>query len=245
MASTSETGHAKNLSQFGNLIFFCEGYGPDYQPVKSDLAISALHALLDNGRVALDQSEAGRVAYNNALNARMPLYKSLQPRCTQVVNALAPCGVADEVVKDAQGILRKLRGKRAPGKRSEPATGGEQPIGGTHSVSQQSYVQQAEHLAKLIELLLAKPLYKPNEAHLKTSSLQALLQDLRTANTEVAQAYVAWSNARLKRDVVLYQQDTGLVPVALEVKQYIKSVFGAASPQYKQVQGLQFTRTRN
>jgi hypothetical protein len=245
MASTSETGHAKNLSQFGNLIFFCEGYGPAYNPVKSDLPVAALHALLDKGRVALDQSEAGRVAYNNTLNARMPLYKSLQPRCTQVVSALAACGIADEVVKDAQGILRKLRGKRAPGKRSEPPTGGEQPAGGTHSVSQQSYVQQAEHLAKLIELLLAEPLYKPNEAHLKTPVLQQLLQQLRTINAGVAQAYVAWSNARLKRNVVLYQQDTGLVPVALEVKQYIKSVFGAASPQYRQVQGLQFTRTRN
>lgn len=50
------------------------------------------------------------------------------------------------------------------------------------------------------------------------------------------------SNARLNRNVILYKPDTGVVVVAIAVKTYIKAVFGATSPQYKQVSGVEFQK---
>lgn len=38
---------------------------------------------------------------------------------------------------------------------------------------------------------------------------------------------------------------TGLVQTALDVKKYIKSVFGATSPQFKQVSGPEFTNGKD
>jgi hypothetical protein len=35
---------------------------------------------------------------------------------------------------------------------------------------------------------------------------------------------------------------SSMVDTALSVKQYVKSLFGATSPQYKQVSGLKFTK---
>jgi len=35
MASTSETGHAKNVANFEDLISFCTGYGTAYNPSKA------------------------------------------------------------------------------------------------------------------------------------------------------------------------------------------------------------------
>jgi len=244
MASTSETGHAKNLSAFADLILFCEGYGPAYQPANAALSITNMQALLDSARQAMSHCVAMGIAYDGSVNARMPAYKQLRPLCTQLVNALAASGARTEAVKDAQTINRKLQGKRAgklpAGEPADPT----QPAPNTHSVSQQSHVQLAEHFAKLIDLLAAEPLYQPHEKHLKTDALLVRLQELRDADREVARAYTTWSNSRLQRDAALYQDDTGIVPVAQDVKKYIKSVFGATAPQYKQVQGLQFSRVR-
>ena len=42
------------------------------------------------------------------------------------------------------------------------------------------------------------------------------------------------------RNKILYEENTGLVDIALDSKTYIKSVFGSTSPQYKQVSKLYF-----
>ena len=82
--------------------------------------------------------------------------------------------------------------------------------------------------------------YTPNETELQVSTLDTQLKDLRTANTNVGNAYTAISNSRISRNKILYNETTGLCQTALEVKNYIKSVFGATSPEYKQVSKLKF-----
>ena len=63
---------------------------------------------------------------------------------------------------------------------------------------------------------------------------------MKSTNTDLINAYTNWSNSRIQRDTILYNPLTGLVQTALEVKKYVKSVFGATSPQYKQVSSLVF-----
>jgi hypothetical protein len=76
------------------------------------------------------------------------------------------------------------------------------------------------------------------------ANLNTILADLRARNTAVINTTTALSNARIARDRVLYAEGTGMVDIALDVKQYVKSVFGATSPQYKQVSGLKFNRSK-
>ena len=40
MASTSETGHAKNVANFEDLISFVTGYGATYNPTKVPLKLA-------------------------------------------------------------------------------------------------------------------------------------------------------------------------------------------------------------
>jgi len=40
-----------------------------------------------------------------------------------------------------------------------------------------------------------------------------------------------------------FEKDISQPDVAQDTKQYVKSLFGASSPQYKQVSGLKFTRS--
>ena len=48
--------------------------------------------------------------------------------------------------------------------------------------------------------------------------------------------------AETKWSYNLKKNGQGMVDTALDVKTYVKSVFGASSPQYKQVSALKFTK---
>jgi hypothetical protein len=114
----------------------------------------------------------------------------------------------------------------------------------TISTSQQSYDQQMQHLAGIISVLQTEPSYTPNEAELKIVTLTAKQTDLTAKNSAVATAYTNISNSRIARDTTIYRTDTGLLDIATEVKKYIKSVYGATSPQFAQVKGIEFTKKK-
>jgi hypothetical protein len=138
-----------------------------------------------------------------------------------------------------------LQGQRATPKAATPPPDPTTSPDKTISSSQQSYDQQIEHFDKLIELLAADSNYKPNEKELALPALQAKLTELKTANTAVVASYTSYSNSRISRSGALYNLLTGLVNTALDVKKYVKSVYGATSPQYKQVSKLQFKNRKD
>ena len=105
-----------------------------------------------------------------------------------------------------------------------------------------SYDNRLDNFDKLIKLLSSVEQYAPNEADLKVASLTALYTDLMTKNYAVISATTPLSNARILRDDLLYKDGTGLVDIASDVKAYIKSVYGASSPQFKQVSKLGFKK---
>jgi hypothetical protein len=92
----------------------------------------------------------------------------------------------------------------------------------------------------MIAILSTEPSYVPNENELKIATLNTQLTDLKNLNTAIANAYTTVSNARISRNASLYNPTVGICAVAKEVKGYVKSVFGATSPQYKQISGLEF-----
>ena len=119
-----------------------------------------------------------------------------------------------------------------------------QPAPTTISTSQQSYDQLIQHLAGLNAVLAAEPSYTPNESDLKVSTIDAKIADLTAKNTAVANAYATISNTRIERNQILYSPQDGLVETASEVKKYVKSVFGATSPQFAQVKGIKFSNPK-
>jgi hypothetical protein len=248
MSSTSETGHAKNVANFEDLISFCNGYGASYNPSKEAFKIANLQTQLTSSQNVLKEVKTAETSFNNATNIRMDLFKPLKSFATKIINALDATDASAETVKDARTINRKLQGQRATPKAppAQPPVAGETPPPDkTISSSQQSYDQLIEHFDKLIELLASDSNYKPNEKELALPALQAKLTEFKTANTAVVDSYTNWSNSRIARKTALYNLLTGLVNTALDVKKYIKSVYGATSPQYKQVSKLQFKNRKD
>jgi hypothetical protein len=238
MPSTSETGHAKNVTHFEQLISFCNGFGGNYNPSKATLAISEITNLHHSAQNELQNVINLTINYNNVVNTRAISFEPLRKLSTRLVNAFSVTDATDEMIKDAKTINRKIQGKRA--KEITAPTDPNTPAPTTISTSQQSYDQLIEHFAKLITLLKSEPSYNPNEADLRIPTLDALLAQLRADNTNVMNAYTNVSNARISRDATLYKEKTGLVDTALEVRAYVKSVFGSSSDQYTQVKNLAF-----
>jgi hypothetical protein len=238
MSPTSETGHAKNLSAFQSLISFCKGYGAAYNPARAALSTKEMDLLLASAQAALSATKSAEMAFGNATNQRGILFKNLKPFATQLVNALAAFGATAETVKDARSINRKIQGRRAVPIPKVPGSGDQLPAGNTISVSQQSYVQQADHFNRLIELLAEQRNYTPNEESLKVPTLRDQLAGLHAANAAVTDTYTNWSNSRGRRGKLFYSSDAGFVPLALDAKKYIRAIFGSSSTEYMQVSGL-------
>ncbi len=242
MASTSETGHAKNVANFEDLISFCTGYGAQYNPSNPTLALTALNTLLTNTRALLTALNTSRVPWINAVNAREIAFKPLSPLITRVINALDSTEASAEIVADAKSISKKIQGIRSKAKENPAPLDPNNPAPDpkTISASQMSYDSRIENLEKLVKLLAAQPEYAPNETELTVATLETLHSNLSTLNSAAVNTYTTVSNARIARNNSLYNPVTGLVDIAGSVKKYIKSVFGASSPQYKQISGLQF-----
>ncbi|MFN8114509.1 MAG: hypothetical protein U0W65_00230 [Bacteroidia bacterium] len=246
MASTSETGHHKNVSSFESLISFCQGYGASYNPSKNSLKIAQLQTQLASVKVNISTVTSTSVAFNNAVNARQLAFKGIEKLSTRLVNALDSTNATDALVKDAKTVNAKVQGskltKADAGKTAKPidpnAPVTDTPA--TISSSQRSYDSLIEHFSKMIAILSTEPTYVPNENELKIATLNTQLTNLKNANTGVTNAYTTVSNARIARNLSLYNPTNGICATAKEVKAYVKSVFGATSPQYKQISGLEF-----
>jgi len=239
MASNSEKGHAKNVANLQRLISFCNGYGAQYNPTQPAIKIPAMQALLTASNNSLIAVNTALTPWKVAVNMRQIAFETLRPTCTRVINALDACGASGAIVKDGRTYVRKISGKRV-----SAATPTAADAAGTSAV-QRSFDAQVANFQSFISLLTGEPLYIPNESPLQIVQLNTYLTQLQTANTNVINTLTPWSNARVSRNNILYAPSTGLVDVALESKKYIKSVFGASSPQYKQVSGLEFSRVRD
>ena len=198
MPAAIETGHAKNVANFSNLISFCSTY-PAYNPSAAELTITGLNSKYTAARTALNNVIASLTAYNNAVNTRKTTFAALYPLATRVINALAASGAGAETIKDARTINRKLQGQRATKKETGPATGNAPSNSNTISASQQSYDQLIVHFSKLISLVTSVPAYAPNETDINITALNAKLSELQTVSSAVANTYTSWSNHRIIR----------------------------------------------
>ena len=249
MTTNNDGGHSSNVANFEDLISFTIGEGSAYNPTIDNIKSPQLETLRLNAGTTLQNVKNTKTIYDNACNGRETAFTPLKKLCTRVMNALEVSGVPQLTIDDARSINRKIQGGQhhTPDAANtaqpvQPANASAEPTPVHHSTSQQSFDYLVENFTKLIVALTAQPAYAPNETDLTVSALNTLLDSMKTLNTETITSYTLFSNARINRDTVLYAESTGLVDTALEVKKYIKSVFGATSPQYDQVSGLKFKK---
>lgn len=247
MVSMSETGHSKNVANFDELISSVKGYGTAYNPTKASLMLPGLQNTSTFAKDAVAAVNAALPAYSNAVAAREVAFAPLNKLITRVINALIATDTSRQVDDSARTLVRKIQGRRASAKMTEEekknlAAEGKEVK--EISSSQMSYDSRLDNFDKLIKLLSSVALYVPNEKELTVAALTTMYNDLQIKNSDVITANTPLKIARISRNEILYKENTGLVDVALDTKSYIKSLFGATSPLYKQVSKLEFRTIR-
>lgn len=207
---------------------------PFAQPATFNANLAQAVALL----AALRQKQAEE---EQRRNTREDLYEPLATLCGEIATYCEAAGWAANDVANLRSMVREMRGKRA--KPVEPTGEGETPPK-TVSASQTSFVSRADHLRRFIEILRANEAnFKPEVEKYKIATLEAMLADLESANSTVAAAETATSQARAALDAVLYTSPANLVDAAKSIKKYVGSVFKTTQVN-QNIKGLTFEKPR-
>jgi len=245
MPSTSEKGHAKNVANLSKLITVCKGFGTKYNPSKAILKIANLEIKLTDCDTDLKNVKDTNQAESTVRNNRRVAFKNKNKLATRVLAAIKSSEASDETIQDAISINKKIQGERITDKpKAKPTTEGEAPADdNTISTAQLSFTNIVDHYEKYKTLITSMGAnYAPNETDLKLTAITATVAAWDTLNDQVDTAETAASNALIKRDKNFYADKTGIPDTAAEVKEYVKSVFGAGSPEHKLVTKITFSK---
>ena len=237
MPSTSEVGHAKNVANLQKLTEQVITF-TNYNPPVDNLKVVNLQTLYTTASAKLSEVEDKRHANKNAITLRQSSFENLKSTSTKIINHLEILGLPQGTIDQAKSLNRLIQGGQK--KTTTPPDENGQPAP-TVSTSRQSYTQQAENFGILLQLLATIPTYAPNEDDLKLTNLNAYKDSLVSSTQSVDQTEAELNTKLIERDTILYADGTGLYSIAQNVKKYVKSLYGATSPEYANVSGIEFT----
>lgn len=260
MPIQTDTGNAPNLDSFNRLKNACNTFVPAYLPARENLQLPALEAQYTSCNLAQKAVNDKKVLYSREVADRTALYATVQPLTTRCLAILRASTALEQIIKGATGVANKVRGvdtRKDPSNGTpEEASAGPEANGSAaatemtpeekrYSVSQMSYVMQAENFGKFIAILKQEPAYQPGSDDLKIPALEALHTQLTSANTTVENAYFAYKAALGNRNKLFYDTNSGLVAIALNVKEYVKGEYGISSDAYGLIKSIPFRRLDN
>ncbi len=243
MRRNSDKGHVTNVYSLNALIASVSTYGEAYNP---SISLIKLPAMQETSGIATEVVAMNTNAYSEwktAVTTRDLAFKPLSGLVTRAMNFLKATGIQKHVYDQVNAVARKIKGQRASKKiKPEPPVDGAEPEPTPKqiSASQMGFDNRIENFAVWIQMMAAIPEYNPNEVDLKIESLSILHADLAAKDNDYYVAEAALDSSRITRNQVLYTPTIGLCDVGRTSKNYVKAVFGASSPQFKQISKIQF-----
>lgn len=237
--ATQESGHYINVANLNLANGYIASWGTLYNPAKIPIQKPNLILLYTNGNLQIENVQTAKNGYGTAVGRRKEAFIDIHTYSTRIMGGLAGTNVSEDTIKHAHSINLKIQGTRAVEPDTDPSRP-DVPAPQTHSVSRQSYDSLYENFSDLTNLLKNAANYDPNETEFQIPALQAYTLSLKTANEALDTAIVLVANKRVARNHFLYDPKTGLVDIALDAKDYVKGLFGAASPEYKLIHKIKF-----
>ena len=237
MASNSEVGHAKNVANLQKLIQQVSVFS-NYNPPVEYLKISELETLYNQALQQLGEVDTKRNANKDAIYARQVAFEDLKETSTKIINQLEILNLSEGKIDQAKSLNREIQGSKI---KKVPDPDQPVPDADPHSTSRQSYTQLAANFSTLLELLSTLPEYQPNEEELTVAKLTDYNNTLLSSTLPVDQTLAEFKNQLIQRNNLFYKEDTGLYSIAQNVKKYVKSVYGATSPEFAAVSDIKFT----
>jgi DNA repair exonuclease SbcCD ATPase subunit len=248
MASTSETGHSKNVANFEELYSICRQMGSRFSPMNQQITLGALSTKLVDSQNALSDTITQASALVRAIKARRDDAETLEDLAPRLVAMLESSNTPEDIIKKVNTLKNKLLGRsksQKPEQASAPSSTAEAnlsqvPSENSISTIQASFDKKLEHFEKIIQLLATEPSYNPSEQEFSLAGLNALLTSLRQKNTNLDQMHTVYKDVLRQRNQTIYAPDGGLVDLAGKTKAYVKSLFGLKSPEYMHINSVKF-----
>ena len=234
-----ETGHAKNVANFQDLMLAVQTFGARYNPVSAAIQHTQLNDFSTKLQNAMQEVNDKNGVYRDKIYARQNAYAQMSGLAMRVVNTIAGLGLDAKLLAQAKAVLAKIRGGSS--KKKKESGDDETEATKTISVSQMSFDQRKNNFSVLVGLVNAVADYRPNEEDMQVVSLQKYIENLQTLNTEASKADYELTTARRERDSLLYTEGTGALSLAKQVKAYVKGAFGSKSNEHELVKGISFS----
>ena len=232
--------HVKNVESYSRLVDICTGYGGKYNPGHPNLQLESLLNALNGARQALEAVRLAKTQFDREVNSRKQVYTQLPSLATSILRTLSDYGAAAETMDDARYFVRQIRGYKTNDRSPLPSPTGE-VAKARRPLLRQSYTTKVDHFSKLVLAVQAEPLYSAMEPMLNKAGLIRKVEELASLNSKVSVARVAWVNARMDRDRILYEGLGSLRLMQRAVKNYVYAVFGPRSTEYLQVRAIKFS----
>ncbi len=243
MGSSTGSGHVTNVANLEQLIKDCRTF-TQYNPSNERLKLTALSELATTVRTLLNTLQTSKGELAITIAKRKKDFAGLNKLATRVYGAVQASDMPQEIKDTIKSNIDKLQGTRISARMSKEQKTALEATGekvDERSSAQTGFEDKRKHLSQLIETLTATGQYAPNEEDLKLTSLRALHTTLEKANAEIATALSVEAEARSERQKIMYtNENTNLLDIAEAVKNYVKSVYDATSPEYKRVRKITF-----
>jgi hypothetical protein len=238
----NEAGDMKLLGNFRRLIDL-QKTDPTFDSSNPLLKISKLEQQLTEGIAAVEAITDNMAPNKVAITTRQAEYVQAVATVRGSRNLLKSSGASADILEDADSFTRKVFGLKKARKEPDVAavTSATEAVK-THSASQQSYDAILGNIRNYTGIIKTIGLYNPNEEHYKISGLETMIDNLEAQNSLVSTTFASLDAARRLRDNLLYTNEDCICKVAQMVKNYVKAIHGATSPQYKAISGLTFKR---
>jgi hypothetical protein len=109
----AESGHARNVERFAQLISFVQGYGAAYAPSNPAITLPNLQLKLTQSQGVIDGVSSTKAPWTGAVNDRQNEFAELRPLTTRIVNSFAASGAPKNAIDDAKTLKRRIEGTRA------------------------------------------------------------------------------------------------------------------------------------
>ena len=235
MASTSETGNAKNVANFSAGYQILEEMGTLYNPSNSNLELANLEPIKVSLAGVITVLNEKNPIYKNAVADREIEIAPLGKITTRALNFAKSLNISTTDKDNLASQAKKIRGDQKP-KVVNPDTA----EGDAISTSQMSYDSRIANLETYTSQLASHSEYMPNETEIQIASLQSYQIRLTQLSGLVNSAGNALITARKNRNDILYFNDTNIIQLIREIKAYLKSLGTAGEPYYKAFVKLKF-----
>ena len=235
MASTSETGHNKNVANFSTAYQILEEMNTLYNPSNSKIQLVNLDFVRSSLQITIAELNNNKPIYKNAVADRENAIAPLGKLMTKTLNYAKSIDISATDKENITAQAKKIRGDQKP-KKVNPETIETDGI----STSQMSYDSRIANLDTYINQLSSHPEYVPNETEIQITSLQTLQTNLITLSSAVNSAGNALITSRSNRNNILYNNNINVIQLIKDIKAYLKSLGDAGKPYYNAIVKLQF-----